>query len=153
MWNYLYLKILECSGLSNLDYIMLVGHYARLTNGTVIDQSIYDRGYTEQQLKVLEERYEERAKGTTVRLLNFEFSGLLDKFNYDQFDYVLSLFSAYDKNGILPFPGSLSEQPAQVMDIFSILHQIQFESQMRTKAEHEREVKKQQQKRNTRVRS
>lgn len=47
---------------------------------------------------------------------------------YDNFDYVYDLYIGY-KNGILPFEGSHSEQPAQVMQILSLLESMTIEMQ------------------------
>lgn len=133
---------MSVSGISERDYALLLGHYARITNNNSISPDVYDRGYTEEQLRVLEQKHVERLKGTVVRILNLEFSGSLEQFDYPNFDYVMTLFSAYDRQGILPFQGSLAEQPAQIIDIFSILTQIQFETQVRSRKEYEAEMKK-----------
>lgn len=65
--------------------------------------------------------------------------GSLAKFEYPYFDYVSTLFYKYKENGMLPFPGSLSEQPAKIIEIFEVLSQLDFERQQKLVKEQQRE--------------
>jgi hypothetical protein len=75
--------------------------------------------------------------------LNLHFKKGLDNYNYEYFGYVLSLFDAYDRLGILPFNGCFSDQPAKIIEIFNVLDQLKTERQMKLQEEQQRESKKQ----------
>lgn len=119
---------MRVSSLSLVDYVNLIGHYNRIQNGPTIDPRIYERGYTAEQIKAMEEK--QRIEQGTISSLNIKFTGPIDEFNYTQFAYVYTLFK-YNKNGTLPFPGSLSDQPAQIMEIFNTLESLEVENQQR----------------------
>ena len=57
-------------------------------------------------------------------------------FLHPQFAYYLALFEAFHK-GMLPFPGSTSEQPAQVVEIFMLLESLkaEYQADLQRKAE------------------
>ena len=72
-----------------------------------------------------------------VKSLDVEF----DKHNllkYPWFNYSLVTYQAYQK-GILPYPGSLSEQPAKIMEIMSTLQQLELEAQEAARKKIEKE--------------
>jgi hypothetical protein len=64
-----------------------------------------------------------------------------NNFKYPYFSYVLNLYSQY-KKGSLPFPGSVSEQPAKIIEIFNVLEQLELEQQEKQRKAVEKEQKK-----------
>lgn len=46
---------------------------------------------------------------------------------YEHFNFVMMASHVYNKSGTLPFPGSLSEQPAQMMEILETLFELDAE--------------------------
>lgn len=72
--------------------------------------------------------------------LNLHFNTDMSRFNYPMFNYVFRLYDRYNEAGILPFEGSHSDQPAQIIEIFSVLEQLQLETQ---KEIHEQQQRKQ----------
>lgn len=75
-------------------------------------------------------------QGTIVGSLKYE--SCLCNYKHPLFDFIFTLFNQYDKFGTLPFEGSTAEQPAYIMECFSILSMV--------KSEHEYEQHKKQQK-------
>ena len=65
---------------------------------------------------------------TPVTCLGLRFSRPLSNFKSDFIHYPWTLFENYEK-GLLPFPGSVSEQPAQIMEIFSIFKALKIEQE------------------------
>jgi hypothetical protein len=90
------------------------------------------RGYTPEQLAAAQTSLGQ--KFNSVESCNLRFTKPFAHLKYDLLSYVLVLFENYEK-GCLPFPGSASEQPAQIMEIFNILRQLKHEVQV--KAQHE----------------
>jgi hypothetical protein len=62
----------------------------------------------------------------------------LSNFKYPLFGYVITLFQNYER-GVMPFEGSVSEQPAQLMDIFSLLEALKAEQETKLKEKLERD--------------
>ncbi len=50
----------------------------------------------------------------------------LENFKSDLINHALFLFENYER-GVLPFPGSVSEQPAQIIEIFGVFQALKFE--------------------------
>lgn len=115
------------SNLSFNDSLRLICHYHNYTSvKKTTKNDLVDRGYSEEQIKFLEGRED---------FINIETCGLriksrIDHVVYNQFDYVYDLYLGF-KNGILPFPGSLSDQPSQVMQILSLLESLSIESNLK----------------------
>ena len=62
---------------------------------------------------------------------------------YEHFNFVSVAYHVYNKSGNLPFPGSLSEQPSQMMEILDVMFELDMEREedARAKAERERNKK------------
>lgn len=119
---------MDISTLSNYEFVALVANYNDLCDGSKnkIAPSMVNRGYTAEQLAQASNRIAD--KFNPVESCNLRFTKPYGHIKYDYMDYVLRLFDNYEL-GILPFPGSASEQPAQIMEIFSILRQLKHEVQ------------------------
>jgi len=46
---------------------------------------------------------------------------------YQHFNFVMMASHVYNKSGTLPFPGSLAEQPSQMMEILETLFELDGE--------------------------
>lgn len=61
---------------------------------------------------------------------------------YAHFNFVMFAYYAFETSGVLPFPGSLSEQPAQIMEIFETILALdterQNDAQQKAKAEQDK---------------
>jgi len=59
---------------------------------------------------------------------------------YYHFNFAMTTYHAFNKSGTLPFPGSVSEQPGQIMDIFDTIFELDMEREedSRRKAEKDR---------------
>jgi hypothetical protein len=135
-----YIKILEISSLNTYEYISIIGHYNRLTLDTQVDPRLLTRGYSEEALKEMKSRVAKLP--SEVISLNLHFKQGIEKYEHPYFGYIITLFDAYDKNGVLPFPGSYADQPAKIIEIFATLDQLKNERQARLNQEAERDSKK-----------
>ena len=113
-----------------------------MNQSDTIDPRLLDRGFTEEQLALLMKNAKNAVMGNTIRSLNVRISGDLKRFNLGFFDYILSLYHIYSKTGSLPYKGSISEQPAKVMEIMNIIERLSIERQENEIKRREREVKK-----------
>jgi hypothetical protein len=79
--------------------------------------------------------------------LNIHFKCNLDRFNVSYFEFVIVAFEAYNKNGVLPYPGSLSDQPNKIIEIFNVLDSLKLEREQRAFEQQQKEQQKAQRKR------
>ena len=129
------------SGLSDWEYVSIVGHYNKLNQKPSVDPKLLARGYTEDQLAELEKRLG-KTPGEWMSL-NLHFKVRSERFDYPLFNYVISLFNQYHKNGVLPYSGPLADQPAKIIEIFEVLEQLQYEREEQIRKDHERQAKRQ----------
>lgn len=123
------------SSLTDYDYICIVGNYNNLGQDDE-EQALRDRGYSEDRI-----RYTLKDKqGNSFKSLNVSFH-VKNKLKYPYFSYVITLFNQY-KNGVLPFNGCVSEQPAKIIEIFEVLQQLEYEHQEKTRKKLEKENNK-----------
>lgn len=83
-----------------------------------------------------------RSSITELISCNLHFKKGLQEYNHPYFSYFMTLHQNY-KLGVLPFSGSLSEQPAYIMEIFDIMDQLDFEKDKKIQQEQQAEMKKQ----------
>ncbi len=91
---------------------------------------------------MLEKHLEKKISGQSVQLLNLKFKGSLKQYVYPYFDFILSSFMAFKNSGTLPFEGSYSDQPAQILEIYNVLQAIQNEYETKAMNQHKREMDK-----------
>ena len=121
--------------MSDWEYVSLVGNYNNLGQDDE-EQALRDRGFSEQQIK-----YTLKDKpGSSFKSLNVVFH-TKNNLKYPYFSYALTLYNQY-KRGCLPYPGSVSEQPAKIMEIFSVFEQLELEQEEKARKQIERENKK-----------
>ncbi len=119
---------MDVSGLTNLEFVSLVAHYNSLwddnLNYNEISDQVSTRGYSEAALE--EVRKHNRLAFTSIKSCGLEFTRPFNHLRFDQLSYALLLLENYER-GRLPFPGSVSEQPAQIMEIFSVISRVRQE--------------------------
>ncbi len=123
----------------------IVGHYNRLTTKKRIDPRLLSRGYSEDALKMLQDRMKDSHE--ELISLDLHLKGSLDRWDYPYFNYVMTLFDGYDRHGLLPFKGTHAEQPSKILEIFQVLDQLKTEREARIQEEQQREQQKKQRKR------
>jgi hypothetical protein len=132
-------KINDISSLSLYDYASITGNYlCIIRNEKDHEQRLKTRGYSKAQLDAIEKNKSKRSQ----EFLGLRFTRSLTKFHYAALNYVTVLFDNYEK-GNLPFEGCVTEQPAQIMEIFSLIKAIRIEHQI----ENEKAQKQSQQRR------
>ena len=107
-----------------------------------IDPRLLNRGFTKEQLDALRQGAEQRVESNEIVSLNTRITGDLGRFNYNLFDYVINLYHVYNKAGTLPYPGSTSEQPAKIIEIFNTIEQLYLEQRQQEIAKQEKESKR-----------
>jgi hypothetical protein len=131
-----YLKIQELSALSLAEYINIVGHYNKITLKKEIDPRLLQRGFTQEQLKAVRDSMEKLP--SEIISLNLHFKTNLEKFRSEEFNYLVTLYDAYHRHGVLPYSGSLSEQPNKIIEIFNVLDSLRQERENKLLDEHKR---------------
>lgn len=117
--------------------MLLIGNYQNIS-GDDREQKLRERGYSEGQIKVA--LADNPAESKTVTSLNVRFN-TNQAIKYPYFSYVFTLYLRY-RDGILPYEGPLTDQPAKIIDMFNILEQLQHETEVKQRKEAEKENKK-----------
>jgi hypothetical protein len=133
VWRCVFGQVIEISSLSNYDCICLVAHYNDAYDGEKnrVAPALAARGYTAEQLAQADTRLVERFN--PVESCGIRFTRPFGNLKYDALGYVLKLFDGYER-GCVPFPGSVSEQPAQIMEVFGVLKQLKQEVETKARA-------------------
>jgi hypothetical protein len=96
------------------------------------DDDLASRGYTREQIEeMLKAKRSNKNANNEVLSLNIKFKHGVDNIKFPQFNYIYTMYSKYEKYGVLPFPGSLSEQPAKIIEIFGVINAIEAEEEKR----------------------
>lgn len=136
----MFLKISEISTFSTSDTVLLIGHYNSLFKDTGVDPRIFERGYTEAQIKAMRKQMGNKNDG--IVSAGFRIKGDLKRFEHPYFSYLITGFNQYQRNGVLPFVGGLSDQPAIIIEAYQVLDQLDFERKEKLRVEAEREARK-----------
>lgn len=97
-----------------------------------IDPRLENRGYSPE---VLAEVQAKKAKQrNSVVSMNMKFTEHLSRYQYPLMAYVLALHEQFEK-GVMPYPGSLSDQPAKIIEIFNLLSSLKYESKVKNSKE------------------
>ena len=133
----MYQAIDQISGLTGFEYISLIGHYHKVLTKEEVDPRRLQRGYTEEQLKALKSS----VKGKTSEFISLDvhFKCDLSRFDVDYFNYAMVSFDVYDRHGVLPYNGSLSDQPNKIIEIFNVLGSLKNEREKKQQEDMERE--------------
>lgn len=126
--------------MSSYERACLVGAYHSLGVKDTIDPRIANRGYTPEQLEILEKR-------TITKQLSYVSCGLsitgdIKQFKEPNIGYYLEAFYAYDNHGVLPFPGAFTEQPSKMIDVFEVMSQLKHEEENKIRQQIDREQKR-----------
>lgn len=138
-WSVVAHEIDRISKIETQEFVQIVGHFHKITSGEKT-QELDIRGYTPAQLAAVKARIKERF--VPIQSLGLRFSSPLDEISYPLMDYILVLFSQYDQHGTLPFPGSLSDQPAKVIEIFNVLQSLKLEQETKARKAAEAQAKR-----------
>lgn len=133
------------SSLTGSEYIILVGHYNKLVHKPSVDPRLLARGYTEDQIKMMQKASQE--KQLEIISCNLHFKSDLSQFTFPRFNFLMTVHQQYSQFGNLPYPGTISEQPAKIIEIFNVLDSLKLENEIRQREEHQREAEKQRRKR------
>jgi len=137
---YLYLNCLNISTLSSYDRACLVAKYNSLYRRETIDPKMF-KNRSEEDIKYLRKTM----SGTVQQSCNLAFTKEFKEYpEYDHFNFAMMAGNIFNKAGALPFPGSLSEQPAQMVDILETLFELDTEREQdaQRKAQKDREKDK-----------
>jgi hypothetical protein len=119
---------MSISSLNYEDWVKISAHYWSLLSNDKDDESeLKRRGFKPEYIeKILSKKPKKLA---TIGSLSFTRS--VTGFKYELMNYILTILENYEK-GNLPFPGTISEQPAQIIEIISVLQSTrsQFISEM-----------------------
>lgn len=133
LWDYVYYRVLEVSTLSLGEYAAIVATFQQI--GTDDEKDVLrSRGYSEAEIKIALKGKQPKV----TRILDLEFSDP-PKIVYPLYDYVAHAYYAY-KKGILPYPGSYSEQPAKIVEIFKLFQMLENKLKMDLHKEHKRKA-------------
>jgi hypothetical protein len=125
LWHYV-AHIIECiSSVSTSDFVDIVATYISQTSGkTEFDPTLNSRGYSPEALAEAKKLKEK--KFSSVSALGLKFTKPLSNFKCENIGYLWTLFENYER-GQLPYPGSISEQPAQIIEIFGVFQALKNE--------------------------
>jgi hypothetical protein len=132
---------MDISSVSFYEYAQLVGQYNRLVHKPQIDTQLLTRGYSEEALKQMQSKMSGGVK--ELISLDLHFKSGLDKFMHPLFNFFMSIHEMYSK-GAMPYPGSISDQPSKIIEIFHILDQLKTERDIKHHEEQERLAKRNQ---------
>jgi hypothetical protein len=122
------LEIERVSTLSTVEFINIVGHYHTLASGYSDNSNELEaRGYSPEAIAQVKRLKDGGFEG--LKTVGLYFKRPPYNFTSDILHYALTLFENYER-GVLPFPGSLSEQPAQILEIFSVLRALRNEREL-----------------------
>jgi hypothetical protein len=135
------IHVIDCiSSLTTDEFINFVGHYHALAGSqtSVDDGTLIAKGYSPEAIAELRKQVTKRSAG--LKSLGLHFIASLTNFKSDIMNYSLMLFQNYER-GVLPFPGSFSEQPAQIIEIFGVLQALKWEREQINRKKNEPNVR------------
>ena len=117
---------MDLSSLTNHEYVTLIGHYNQIGDKSLESQLIA-RNYSSEKIEKIKAKFN-ALPVTTVISLNVKFN-TNSKFDFIGFNYYYNLFRRYSENGILPFKGCLTDQPAKIIAIFETFEELGYEKE------------------------
>lgn len=126
--------------MSDSEYVLLIGNYQHLLRGEKeqVDSRLAERGYSEAAMKAVETKV--KVDTGSVVSMGIKFKRHLSQFRYPLMSYVLTLFEGYER-GVLPYQGSLADQPFKIIEIFNLLTHLKLEQEGRRLREQEKQRK------------
>lgn len=86
-------------------------------------------------MKALHDQVKDKVNHESYTSGGLKIVGDLERFEYPAFNYAMTLYDQYDRNGILPFEGVHSDQPAQVLEVFDLLQSLKLEQEEKARRE------------------
>lgn len=115
---------LAISSVSFNDYASISGvYYDTFLSTRKNKNTIQNRGYSDAVLEQM--RAAEIKSFSSIEIVGIRFTKPFEA-KYELFTYVWLLYQKF-KLGSMPFPGSVSEQPNQIIEIFSLLDALELE--------------------------
>lgn len=120
-WDVIISEIFRLSSLSIVEAALITANFKASSEPQKekLDESLY----TPEQLLIIKEALEKKRVpkkiGQIVYLKNW------DEYPFPEWNYLLTLYSQFDNH--LPFPGSLSEQPAKAIEAITLIKNLVFE--------------------------
>jgi len=117
---------MDYSSLTTFEYIAIIANYNQIGKSDS-EQKLIDRGFSPQQIAVaLKDKSFNHIKSLNVTFTEEK------NWNLSEFGFYLSLHQAY-QNGIAPFSGSASEQPAKIIEVFNVLDSLYAEAEQKAR--------------------
>jgi hypothetical protein len=105
-----------------------------------VDPRLLDRGYSKEQIAVMRATMKNGGLDET-KWHNLKFTKELTEYQHPHFAYLMQMHDLYREQGVLPFNGSHSDQPAQILEYFDILSQLHMDREAKMRANQEREAR------------
>lgn len=131
---------MQISSVSFYERSLIVGQYNSYFQDNDIDPRLLSKGLTEQQIQQIRNRMGKKE----VVSLDLRFTKDLKLFKHPKFDFLYQLYDAWSSHNTLPFKGSFTDQPSQILEYFTIFDQLKYEQDKRAKLKADREIKKRQ---------
>jgi len=123
------------SSLTFFEYAKMVATYNHSVGKGLMDQTLLDRGYSPEQIAALSS-----SNSKTLKSLNLILKPGFENLEFRNFNFYYNLFSQYEK-GVLPYPGSLTDQPNKIIEVFNVFQSLNLEYEKRNRAEQEKKMK------------
>lgn len=127
---------MDISSLRFAEVVSIVATYQVFSQK---DEPDFVGRYTPEQIEVM--RKAQKKSSANVRSLNFKFTKPVKEFPCGNFEYLTTLFLPFSKHGVLPYPGTLSEQPNKIIEAFNVLKALIGESEEKLRKELEKKSK------------
>lgn len=125
VWQYVIQNIFEVSTLLPSDHITIAAHYtALLRNEKDSEKQLVNRNYPEHMIAAAKKN----VRFPDVRIGGLVFTVPITRFKHPLLHYLITLLENYER-GSLPFPGTISEQPSQVIEMLSLMQFLRSEHQ------------------------
>lgn len=101
--------------------VEIICHFNRVADRPRVDPRLKGKGYSTEAFAAMKEKVGQ----ISMKSLNVSVKDP-DRFIYPYFDFVYELYVNY-KRGILPYDGSLVDQPNKIIEIFNLLSNLENE--------------------------
>ena len=139
-WEFIIAKIIRLSSVTDYERALVTAQYLSFTNDNGIDPRLFERGYTDEQIKLMRQSMGDNS----VIGGRFKFKNDLKEYRHPDFNFLYSIYDAWHTHHALPFRGSYSEQPNKVIDHFHTLDMLRFETEQKARADAEKEMRQKQ---------
>lgn len=127
---------MDISSLDSIEFAKIVATYNNIGEEGTTEQDLIDRGYTPEQLSEL--RKAKKKQNVSIKSCGLIFTRDLSEFSCEKFNYYFLLFQNYERSN-LPFQGTITEQPAQIIEIFNTFKMLKAEQEEKWRKKLERQ--------------